>query len=75
MSSEVNNGGLLDLGTKDGGSVSSVVNGLLVVDIRSLGLNLVGSGVEDVGVVVDETVGFGVVDLALPLVLITCLPD
>ena len=60
------------MGTKDGGSVSAVVLGLKVVDMRSLGLNLVGSGVEVVGNVVDATVDGAlvvVVDLALPLVL------
>ena len=49
-----------------------MVLGLKVVDIRSLGLNLVGSGVEVVGNVVDATVDGAlvvVVDLALPLVL------
>ena len=60
------------MGTKEGGSVSAVVLGLKVVDMRSLGLNLVGSGVEVVGVVVDAAVDGAlvvVVDLALPLVL------
>ena len=37
-----NAGGLLDLGKKEGGSGSLVVLGLTVVDMRSLGLNLVG---------------------------------
>ena len=64
---EENKGGLLDLGTNEGGTVSGVILGLLVVDMRSLGSNLVGLGVEVVGVVVEtDAVGvFGVVDLAL----------
>ena len=79
-----NAGGLLDLGKNEGGSGSLVVFGLTVVDMRSLGLNLVGCGVDVVGVVlvvvavvvvvVRVVVGLGVVDLALPLTRTTgCL--
>ena len=79
-----NAGGLLDLGKNEGGSGSLVVFGLTVVDMRSLGLNLVGCGVDVVGVVLvvvavvvvveRVVVGLGVVDLALPLTRTTgCL--
>ena len=79
-----NAGGLLDLGKNEGGSGSLVVFGLTVVDMKSLGLNLVGCGVDVVGVVlvvvavvvvvVSVVVVLGVVDLALPLTRTTgCL--